>query len=107
PLDLDSQGEIATDFLLFDDPIRQPRVLHHQRELIGTRWQDLLLRRAEPSRSPEGPSSRTPRISLLVRNGTAVRTSPVRSQQISSTRSGRCSSAHRTKTSTSARVHDS
>ena len=46
-LDVRGQGDVAAQRLLFDDPIGQPRVFDHQRELIGARAQHVFLVRAE------------------------------------------------------------
>ena len=46
-LDVRRQGDVAAQRFLFDDPIGQPRVFDHQRELIGARAQHLFLVRAE------------------------------------------------------------
>ena len=46
-LDVRGQGDVAAQRFLFDDPIGQPRVFDHQRELIGARAQHLFLVRAE------------------------------------------------------------
>ena len=42
-LDVRRQGDVAAQRFLFDDPIGQPRVFNHQRELIGACAQHLFL----------------------------------------------------------------
>ena len=100
-LDIRRQGDVAAQRFLFDDPIGQPRVFDHQRELIGARAQHLFLVRAEAGALRPFPSSSTPRISLRVRSGTAKRTPAAASARISSSRSGRCAAAQSARASSS------